>query len=80
MTREISDIIKEWKDEAGVKGVVLVGKSYYNDGKLKICTDRPGMMIGFRGELVNKYTEKLNKVDKYIKEIEFVETDPWYIR
>ena len=80
MTREISKLIKEWKDEAGVNGVVLVGMHYYKDGKLKICTDRPGAMIGFGGTLVRKYQEKLNKVDMYIKEIEFVETDPWYIR
>lgn len=80
MTKYISDIIKEWKDEAGVNGVVLVGAHYYSDGVLKICTDRPGLMIGIGGSLVNKYKEKLNKVDRYIKEIEFVETDPWYIR
>ena len=80
MTKYISDIIKEWKDEAGVKGIVLVGAHYYKSGKLIICTDRPGLMIGLHGELVDKYTEKLNKVDKYIKGIEFVETDPWYIR
>lgn len=80
MTREISELIKQWKDEAGVKGVVLVGMHYYKDGTLKICTSQPGLMIGFHGELVAKYTEKLNKVDRYIKEIEFVETDSWYIR
>ena len=25
MTKEISALIKEWKDEAGVNGIVLVG-------------------------------------------------------
>ena len=80
MRKEISNIIKEWKDEAGVDGVVLVGMHYYKDGKLKICTNRPGLMIGLCGELVRKYKERLNKIDKYIKEIEFVETDSWYIR
>ncbi len=80
MTREISELIKQWKDEAGVTGVVQVGMHYYKDGKLKICTSRPGLMIGYRGELVAKYKEKLNKIDRYIKEIEFVETDSWYIR
>lgn len=80
MTKEISAIIKQWKDEAGVTGIVLVGMHYYKTGKLKICTNQPGLMIGLHGELVKKYTEKLNKVDRYIKEIEFVETDSWYIR
>lgn len=80
MTKEISAIIKAWKDEAGVTGIIQVGMHYYKDGKLKICTNKPGLMIGFRGELVNKYTELLNKADRYIKGIEFVETDSWYIR
>ena len=80
MTKEISAIIKAWKDEAGVTGIIQVGMHYYKDGKLKICTNKPGLMIGFRGELVNKYTELLNKADRYIKEVEFVETDSWYIR
>ena len=61
MTKEISAIIKAWKDEAGVTGIIQVGMHYYKDGKLKICTNKPGLMIGFRGELVNKYTELLNK-------------------
>ena len=80
MTKEISKLIKQWKDEAGVDGIVLVGMHYYKDGKLKICTNRPGLMIGYKGELVYKYTELLNKADKYIKGVEFVETDSWYIR
>ena len=80
MTKEISAIIKAWKDEAGVTGIIQVGMHYYKDGKLKICTNKPGLMIGFRGELVNKYAEMLNKADRYIKEVEFVETDSWYIR
>ena len=80
MTKEIRAIIKAWKDEAGVTGIIQVGMHYYKDGKLKICTNKPGLMIGFRGELVNKYAEMLNKADRYIKEVEFVETDSWYIR
>ena len=80
MTKEISAIIKAWKDEAGVTGIIQVGMHYYKDGKLKICTNKPGLMIGFRGELVNKYVELLNKADRYIKEVEFIETDSWYIR
>ena len=80
MRKEISNIIKEWKDEAGVKGIVLV--SVYSNFRdtIKICTDRPGLMIGKGGELVDKYREKLKTINKHLEHIEFVETDNWYIR
>lgn len=80
MRKEISNIIKEWKDEAKVKGVVLVG--VYADFKdtIKICTDSPGLMIGKGGELVDKYKEKLKEFNPKLEHIEFVETDSWYIR
>lgn len=80
MRKDISNIIKEWKDEAGVKGIILVGAYPSIRETIKICTDRPGFMIGKGGELVNKYTEKLKEICPKLKEIEFVETDSWYIR
>lgn len=80
MRREISQIIKEWKDEAGVKGIILVG-AYPNIGHIiKICTDKPGWMVGEGGRLINKYTEKLKEICPSLQNIEFVETDRWYIR
>ena len=80
MKKEISNIIKEWKDEAGVKGIVLV--SVYSNFRdtIKICTDRLGVMIGKGGELVYKYREKLKEHNKELEHIEFVETDSWFIR
>ena len=53
MRKEISNIIKEWKDEAGIKGIILV--SVYPDFRdtIKICTDRAGLMIGKGGELID---------------------------
>ena len=80
MRKEISNIIKEWKDEANVKGVVLVG--IYADFRdtIKICTDRPGVMIGKNGELVDNYKKKLKEFNPNLEHIEFVETDSWYIR
>ena len=80
MKKEISNIIKEWKTEAGVKGVVLV--SVFSDLRdtIKICTDKPGYMIGKGGELVYKYRDKLKVYNPNLENIEFVETDNWYIR
>ena len=80
MKKEISNIIKEWKDEANVKGVILVG--VYADFRVtvKICTNRPGAMIGKGGVLVDKYKKKLKEFNPNLEHIEFVETDSWYIR
>ena len=80
MKKDISNIIKKWKDEANVKGVILV--SVYADFRdtIKICTDRPGVMIGKNGELVDKYKKKLKEFNPNLEHIEFVETDSWFIR
>lgn len=80
MTREISDIIKQWKDEAGVEGIVLVSAFPSFRDTIKICTDKPGSMIGKHGELVDKYRQKLKKINRHLQHIEFVETDSWFIR
>ena len=79
MKKEISNIIKEWKKEAGVKGIILV--SAYNDCRdtIKICTYRPGLMIGRGGKLVEKYKGKLKEYNHKLEHIEFVETDSWFI-
>ena len=80
MRKEISNIIKEWKEEAGVKGIILVG--VYPDFRdtIKICTDRPGFMIGKGGELVNKYKERIKEFNPNLEKIEFVETDSWFVK
>lgn len=80
MRKDISSIIKEWKDEAGVKSIILIS-GYPSFGKtFKICTDKPGYMIGKGGELYNKYKEKFKKINPTLECIEFVETDSWYIK
>ena len=80
MRKEISNIIKEWKDEAGVDGIILVGVYPSFRKTIKICTDKPGFMIGKGGELIKKYQEKLKEINHNLKNIEFVETDCWYIK
>ena len=80
MRKDVSNIIKEWKDEAGVKGIVLVSVYSSFRDTIKICTDRPGAMIGKGGELFDKYKKKLKELNPNLEHIEFVETDSWYIR
>ena len=80
MVVRCSYIIKEWKDEAGIKGIILVSTLPEYRDTIKICTDRPGLMIGFHGVLVDKYKDKLKAVCPKLEHIEFIETDSWYIK
>ena len=80
MERRLTEIIKEWKDEAGVKGIIKISAVPTVRDTLIICTDRPGYMIGKEGCLVDKYREKIQKEFPRINGINFVETNSWYIR
>ena len=80
MERRLTEIIKQWKDEAGVKGIIQINALPTVRHTLIICTDRPGFMIGKGGCLVDKYREKIQKEFPNINEINFVETHSWYIR
>ena len=80
MKYRLTELIKQWKDEAGVKGIIQINAYPTARGMLTICTDRPGIMIGRGGCLIDKYREKIQKEYPNIKKIEFVETDNWYIR
>lgn len=80
MRKEISSIFEEWKREAGVEGVILLGVFPKLRDTIKVCTDKPGFMIGKGGILVEKYKEKLKRYNHKLERIEFVETDSWYIK
>ena len=82
MLKDIKKIIKEWKDEAELNhnDIVLISAYPTIRETLKICTNKPGRMIGKSGCLYEKYKEKIMEQFKSIKNIEFVETDSWYIR
>ena len=67
------DIIKEWRIEAKVENPVLY-KYNSRDETLIICTSRPGYMIGYHGQLIEKYKEKLNQI-KTVNEINFIEVE-----
>ena len=78
----ITDIIKKWKDEAGLKNndIILISAFPTVRETLKICTSKPGWMIGKAGCLYNKYKDIILKQYPHIKQIDFVETETWYIR
>lgn len=80
MRKEIIEIIKEWKHEADVPGVILTGVYPSFKETITICTSRPGSMIGKGGELVEKYKERLKEINPNLKEIKFIETDQYFIR
>ena len=80
LRRDLSEIIKEWKNEAGVEDIILIGVYADFRDTIKICTNKPGWMIGKGGELLYKYKEKLKLINPHLKDIEFIETDKWFIR
>lgn len=68
----VRDVLKEWKDDAKVTHLMLYK---LRDGVLTIYTDRPGPLIGFHGERVARYQEKLKALPIYhINEVRFEET------
>lgn len=71
MTKE--EILKNWKNESGVDNLVVIE----NDTSYIIITDKPGFLIGYKGELVYKYKSLLG--NKEIKFVEFYKLSVTYI-
>jgi ribosomal protein S3 len=68
----VRDILKEWKDDAKVTHLMLYK---LRDGVLTVYTDRPGPLIGFHGERVDRFKQKLLALPIYhIKEVRLEET------
>ena len=82
MNKEISKIIKEWKDEAGLthNDIILISECPGLRKILTIYTSKPCCMIGKGGELLTKYEEKLKELLPNLEYVTFVGTDYWYIR
>lgn len=69
----IDDVLREWKAEAKISHIMLYK---LRNGVLTIYTDRPGPLIGCRGERIARYEEKLKAVlYPKITEIKLEETD-----
>ena len=68
----VRDVLKEWKEDAKITHLMLYK---LRDGILTVYTDRPGPLIGRRGERVNRFKEKLLSLPIYhIKEVRLEET------
>ena len=76
----IKDLMKQWKDEAGVRTVILYNmkreKNEYDDSDytLEICTNHPGPMIGMMGARVDKYRNLISDKIKHRVFVKFIET------
>lgn len=76
----IKDLMKQWKDEAGVRAIILYNmkreKNEYDDSEytLEICTNRPGPLIGMMGTRVDKYRDLISQKIKHRVFVKFIET------
>ena len=62
---EIRNCIARWNKAAGVKQVAIKLKANNEDGyTLSIYSDRPGLLIGVKGSLVEKYKKELGEISK----------------
>ena len=68
MKRKLTELIKQWKEEAGVKEIIQINACPTVRSTLTICTDRPGFMIGKGGCLIDKYREKIQNKYPNIKQ------------
>lgn len=69
----IDEILREWKAESGVTHLMLYK---VRNGVITIYTDRPGPLIGCRGERIYRYEEKLLAVPyPKITKVALEETD-----
>lgn len=56
---EVQKILKDWKNEAKITHLMLYR---LRNHELTIYTDRPGPLIGLRGERIARYEAKLKSV------------------
>ena len=66
---DMTEIIQKWKDEAlGLRNVYKDTTVFHVEGNtLYLITKYPGLFIGYHGNLVNKYEEKLGIEVKMIE-------------
>lgn len=66
---DMTDIIQQWKREAlGLRGIYKDTTVFHVNGNtLYLITKYPGLFIGYHGNLINKYEEKLGMKVKMIE-------------
>ena len=63
-------IIQDWCNECGT---VCMTQNDYTEKIINIYTNRPGYMIGYKGQLVDKYRALINSIGWNIKIFEINE-------
>jgi len=61
---EIKNCIARWNKVAGVKQVAIKLNANEEGYTLSIYSDRPGLLIGVKGSLVEKYKKELEEISK----------------
>lgn len=67
MYHSIEKLIQDWCNECNT---TCMTQRDYNKKLIKIITTRPGVMIGYKGIIVDKYKEKIKKYGWSISIIE----------
>ena len=69
----LEPVLQEWKEEAKITHLILYK---IRNGVLTIYTDRPGPLIGVRGERIYRYQDKIKSLPfSKITEVRLEETD-----
>ena len=76
----LGQIVEQWVKEAGGRYYFKHAVVCHCDGEdLYIITDKPGLLIGYHGELINKYTEIL-KDNGYTQNIRLIDTAVGFVK
>ena len=63
----IEKIIQDWCNESVCMAMTI---PHYDSHTIDVITLRPGIMIGYKGETITKYKEKINKLGWNINIVE----------
>ena len=66
----IEKIIQDWCNECNC---MIMTIPHYDSCTIDIITNRPGIMIGYKGETITKYKEKINGLGWNVHVIEATE-------
>ena len=72
---ELRIVMEQWRSEVDYHGLIAIGNIRCTE--MTLCTRRPGLFIGVRGELLDKYLTKIREIPQFskIECIHWVELD-----
>lgn len=74
----IEKIIQDWCNECNCMAMTI---PHYDSCTIDIITNKPGIMIGYKGETITKYKEKISELGWNVHMIEATEVhypgDDW---